>query len=118
MTGGGGRRWSDRFPLLRELFGGYFYQCSEEDYPTTEAAVEQYAADSDTPALQSVLIEVERLLGLNLDEDELGTALNQLSSDYVPSLGGESNAEWLREIAGVIEAKLVARRQQETRREH
>lgn len=98
-------RAADEFPALARFFGAYFHEDWHEDFATTRDAVNAFLQDAPPATVAAVRGELDRLLGLDLEDGLLGRVLRQgLDCNYVPSVDELSNGAWLAQVRDVVRA--------------
>jgi hypothetical protein len=86
-----------QFPNLFQLLGGYFHQDWFLDDANAIAVLQRYLNDAVPGQVQDVANEIEKLLGRNLNDDELKHVLfPELGCYYDPTVDNISQSEWLR----------------------
>ncbi len=97
-----------KFSGLYQFFGGYFYQGWTADYrwegvsPNFAAVVRHFKAINPPVTVGLVKNQLEDLLALELDEERLTKALNELGNNYHPLDGQSSNRPWLEQILEIL----------------
>ncbi len=97
-----------KFAELYQFFGGYFYQGWAADYrwegvsPNFVAVVRHFKAVNPPMTVSRVRNELEDLLALELGEEELTAALNELGNNYYPLAHESSNRRWLEQILEIL----------------
>lgn len=87
------------FPALFQLFSGYLHQDWREDHVSADAAVLAFKDEAPVGALHDALVEIDRLLGLQLDDASLDRVLvDGLGCCYQPRRDGVATAIWLTRI--------------------
>lgn len=84
----------EHFPELSQFFGCYFHQDWRLEASDWQGAVKNFVIENPADFVRAVTEELGRFLALNLDQKEMGAALDELGSAYSP--GPEmSDKEWL-----------------------
>ncbi|MBV8195895.1 MAG: hypothetical protein JOY80_10250 [Candidatus Dormibacteraeota bacterium] len=95
------------FPALGRLCGAYFHQDWHEEYATTAQAVDAFLRDAPPSLRTAVTGDIDRLLQLQLDDDELGRVLRDgLDCNYVPSIDEVTNEQWLTQLRSLLGGSL------------
>jgi len=99
------RSLRDEYPLLAQLLRSYFHEDWYQEYVTPEAALQDFKRGVSQRGLDQTVKQLRDLLDRNLSESQLERALtHDFSSSFVPSLGGQSNVEWMRQTLRVLES--------------
>lgn len=97
-----------KFAGLYQFFGGYFYQGWAADYrwenvsPNFSAVVRHFKAVNPPLTVSRVGNELEDLLALELGEEELAAALNELGNNYRSPGKQSSSRRWLEQILEIL----------------
>lgn len=97
-----------KFADLYQFFGGYFYQGWANDYqwenavPNFAAVVRHFKAVNPPVTVGRVKNQLEDLLALELSEEDLARALNELGNNYCPPASESNNRRWLDEILEIL----------------
>jgi len=112
-----GWEWRQTYPVLHQLFAGYFGQDFDTEFPPGVdagnpvvpflAAIDAWAVTADTVTLASALGECTRLTALGHDRATLETALAALGCDAALP---ESPDPWLRRMGSHLQLKCSRRR--------
>lgn len=90
------------YPALAQLLAGYYHQDWQEDHASADAALAAFAADAAPETVAAAAADVDRLLGVGLDDAALARVLaDGFDCNYVPATDGITSTAWL---AGVREA--------------
>lgn len=105
-----------KFAELYQFFGGYFYQGWTADYrwegvsPNFAAVVRHFKAVNPPVTVGLVKNQLEDLLALELDEDGLTKALNELGNNYHPFAEQTSDRPWLEQILEILRESPIKSR--------
>jgi hypothetical protein len=101
----------ERFPDLRQLFGGYLFQDWSHLYESAEEAIDDAVARYSDGRLSAMLAQLNELRTLGLSEEELDDVLvYDLSCNYNVEADGLTNSQWLEAVAAQLREALQARR--------
>jgi hypothetical protein len=101
----------ERFPELRQLFGGYLFQDWSHLYESAEEAIDDAVARYSDGRLSATLAQLNELRTLGLSEEELDDVLlYDLSCNYNVEADGLTNSQWLEAVAAQLCEALQARR--------
>lgn len=91
------------FPVLVRFFGGYFHEDWQEEHTGTTAAVTAYLREAPAATVSATAAELDRLLGMGLDEAALGRLLREgLGCNYVPEVDELTARSWLERVRGQL----------------
>ncbi|NEP45369.1 MAG: hypothetical protein F6K35_41580 [Okeania sp. SIO2H7] len=86
-----------KLPNLEQFLSGYFHEDWKVQATDAEAVIQLYLNDGTTSIVPQVINEIDRLLGMNLSEEQLSDILiYDLGCCYDPQFQGMSDVEWLR----------------------
>jgi len=86
----------DELPCLDKFCSAYFHQDWYRYATDAEAVIRQYLEEEPRSAVVQAIDEIDRLLSMNLSEEQLRNILvYDLSCYYDPSFYGISYLEWL-----------------------
>lgn len=112
--------YCNKFPELYILFAGYFnqdwthlYQFKGGKSDVLEVA-RFYKTEDSAEGIAETIAQLEELLSLNLTEEELDQALDQLGTDYYALADNWTNREWLNKTLEILKnpneiSKIVGR---------
>lgn len=80
---------------LATLFRAYLHQDYDLSYPSVEAAIRAYRAQSSRVDVASAIAEIDALLGATLDDDRLYRELRDRGFIFYPPRDGETARAWL-----------------------
>jgi hypothetical protein len=100
--------WSDRFPKLFGLFGNHLVESWTSVHETAADALREGIDDRTVDDLHAALREIRDLLALGLSEEALEDLLFYGLGSYY-RVTGQTNAEWLEEVATQIREAVAAR---------
>lgn len=87
------------FPVLYRFFGGYFHEDWQEEHAGTSDAVSAYLREAPAARATATIAELDRLLGLGLDEASLARLLRDgLGCNYVPEVDELTARAWLERL--------------------
>lgn len=96
----------ENYPHACNFLSCYYHQDWSCDYPTVEAAARAYAAENPVEHVRSTLAELRMLLHLEVLQSPEGYPLLALGCYYDPGYAGRTPAEWLGEVADLLDAAL------------
>jgi len=98
----------EQFPLLWQLFGGYFHQDWMVVHRDEDAAIRTFVFDGDAEEAYRSVTQLDNFLALGLTEQELEHAMHvDLSCEYDPEPDGRTMTYWLRWVRDTL-AKYAA----------
>jgi len=80
---------------LATLFRAYLHQDYDLSYPSVEAAIRAYRAQSTARELAGTVAEIDALLGAKLSDDQLYRDLRARGFIFYPPRDGETARAWL-----------------------
>lgn len=80
---------------LATLFRSYLHQDYDLSYPSVEAAILAYRAQSAPRELAGTVAEIDALLGAKLSDDQLYRELRARGFIFYPPRDGETARAWL-----------------------
>ena len=87
----------EKLPNLEQFLSGYFHEDWKVQATDAETVIRLYLNDGTTSIVPQVINEIDRLLQMNLSEEQLGDLLiYDLGCCYDPQFQGMSDVEWLR----------------------
>ena len=91
------------YPALFQLFGGYLHQDWRTEYSSADAAIDSFKQDAPIDAVHDALVELDRLLELQLDDSAMSRVLiDGFECSYQPQLDGTDAVSWVQHVRDLL----------------
>jgi NifU-like protein involved in Fe-S cluster formation len=94
---------SARFPILYQLFGGYFHQDWKCDHDTEDEVIRTFVAEASSETLSKVKDELKFILRTTQNEDQIQEILfEEIGCSYYYPYAWPSGRAWLEHVLGML----------------